>query len=181
MRREMKGCFAVLAAMIIMTGCASDPTPDDIGAPVVPTVQAKRVAIEGFQSLQKKDFAKAKTLLEDADRLGHPDAPRALGLMYVNGDGVEKEYAKAMLYFQKAFKRGNYVAAYDIGAMYKNGEGVPKDIDKAAAYFLIAARKGYGLAQYELAKIYAYQRKKKEFLYWAKKAVKQGYKFQVNG
>ena len=177
----MKGCIAVLASMIMISGCASGPDPDEIGVPVVPTAEAKRVAIEGFQSLQKREFAKAKVLLESADRLGHPDAPRALGLMYINGDGVEKEYAKAMFYFQKAFKRGNYVAAYDIGAMYKNGEGVPKDIDKAAAYFLISAKKGYGLAQYELAKIYAYQGKKKEFLYWAKKAVKQGYKFQVNG
>ena len=181
MRREIKGCIVVLVSVIVMTGCASTPLPDTIGAPVVPTAQAKRVAIEGFLSLQERDFAKAKALLEKADKLGHPDAPRALGLLYINGDGVAKDYAKAMEYFQKAFQRGNYVAAYDIGAMYKNGEGVPRDIDRAAAYFLIAAKKGYGLAQYELAKIYAYKGKKKEFLYWAKKAVKQGYKFQVNG
>ena len=168
-----------LIVSILLMGCSSTHINTNIDTQsLVKNGKGKSIAIQGFHLLQKKDFKHAKEKLEVADKLGHVDAPRALGLMYINGDGVKQDYSMALYYFKKAYKRGNYVAAYDIGAMYKNGEHFNKNIKIAKKYYLIAAKKDYGLAQFELAKIYAYQRNKSEFIYWAKKAEKHAYHFR---
>ncbi len=178
MTRYVLQTLFIFFSFALMTGCTSSRLDTKNLLEQESTAEAKRIATKAVYFLQKGDFSHAKVLFEKADKLGHPDAPRVLGLMYVNGDGVERDYAKAMHYFQKAFDRGNYVAAYDIGAMYKNGEGVAKNIEKAKSYFTIAAKKEYGLAQFELAKLYALEHNKEAFLYWARKAAKHGYHFR---
>lgn len=172
--------ISLLSIILFFNGCTNQTMDSTIHVKQVSNIKkdAKTIAIEGFNNLKKKDFKNAKIKLEIADKLGHIDAPRALGLMYTNGDGVIKNYQTALHYYQKAYKRGNYVAAYDIGVMYRNSEGTKKNISKAKHYYLIAAKKNYGLAQYELAKIYGLEHNKKEFMYWAKKAQTHGYYFK---
>lgn len=181
MNKYISMILMAFVASSFLVGCnnSTNPTVEKF----TPTIKlenskANKIACEGCDLLKKGDYRKAKAKLESADKLGHNGATQSLGLMYINGHGVKKNYAKAMEYFKKAYKNGNINSAYDIGVMYKNGEGVKIDINKAKAYYLVSAKNNYGLAQFELAKIYAYEKKEKEFLFWAKKAYAKGYRFQ---
>lgn len=157
----IKSVFVVLLG-ILFVGCGSQNK--------VLSNDAKKYGYEGHVLLQKGQFTQAKVKLEKAQSLGDARAMHSLGLMYINGDGVNKSYSKAMTYFQKSYKHGYVNAAYDIGVMYKNGESVQKSVQMAQKYYLIAAKNNYRLAQIELAKVYAYQGNQKEFDYWAKRA-----------
>jgi len=131
---------------------------------------------QGALYVQKHEFKKALPLLQQAAKDGNAQAYFFLGIMNINGDGVEQNYPAALLYFQQALDNGYKNAAYDIGAIYKNGEGVPKDTQKAKQYYLIAAENHYALAQFELAKIYGYEQNNQQFVFWASKALENGYR-----
>ena len=126
--------------------------------------------------LNKHDYANAKQMLEKGIKNNEPVAFRTLGLMYINGDGVQKNYKLALDYFQQAFKHGYINAAYDIGVMYRNGEGITKNRQTAKKYYLIAAKNNYPLAQFELAKIYAQEGDIQNFKIWVEKALHNGYR-----
>lgn len=92
--------------------------------------------------------------LEKAET-GDADAMVAVGLCYINAEGVAEDSAKAMEWFQKAAKLNNSSAQYFIGKMYYEGNGVKRDYDEAFAWFQKSAAqndpKGYtglGLAYY---------------------------------
>ena len=126
--------------------------------------------------LNKHDYANAKQMLEKGIKNGEPIAFYSLGIMYINGDGVQKNYKLALDYFQQAFKHGYINAAYDIGAMYRNGEGITKNRQTAKKYYLIAAKNNYPLAQFELAKIYGQEGDVQNFKIWVEKALHNGYR-----
>jgi TPR repeat protein len=131
---------------------------------------------QGALYVQKHEFKKALPLLQQAAQNGNAEAYFFLGIMNINGDGVQQDYPLALLYFKKALENGYKNAAYDVGAIYRNGEGVPKDTQRAKKYYLIAAENNYALAQFELAKIYGYEQNNQQFMFWATKALQNGYK-----
>lgn len=45
-----------------------------------------------------------------------------LGLMYTNGQGVEKDYAKAAGWYAKAADHGDQRAQFNLGLLYANSE-----------------------------------------------------------
>ena len=58
-----------------------------------------------------------------------------LGIMYANGDGVEKNEQKAVELYKKACDGGEMAGCTNLGFMYANGNGVEKNEQKAAELF----------------------------------------------
>lgn len=93
-------------------------------------------------------------LIQQADT-GNVDAQVALGIMYVNGDGVRQDYKKAQFYFVLASEKGDATAQNNLGWMYLQGLGVVQDYSKAEQYFTMAAESGLMLAQANLGSMFA--------------------------
>ena len=58
-----------------------------------------------------------------------------LGVMYTNGNGVEKDFSKAVQLFKKACDSGEMPSCSNLGVMYTNDNGVEKDFSKAKQLF----------------------------------------------
>ena len=58
-----------------------------------------------------------------------------LGVMYTNGDGVEKDFSKAAQLFKKACDGGDMLGCVKLGIMYADGDGVEKNEQKAAELY----------------------------------------------
>ena len=101
-----------------------------------------------------KDEAASVFWYKKAIETGNPSALYNLGVMYMDGRGVEKDEIKAMEYFLQAAEKGDSKGLYSLGALYWDGRGVEKDEMKAMEYFLQAAEKGNAQANYYLGCIY---------------------------
>ncbi len=86
---------------------------------------------------------------------GLADAQFNLGLMYANGEGVEKDMMQAVELFKKAAEQGHVDAQNNLGAMYFTGEGVERNVKKAIEWFEKAAAQGNVDAQANLDAIKA--------------------------
>ena len=73
---------------------------------------------------------------------GYADAQFNLGLMYVNGEGIEQDIVQAVDLFNKAAEQGNIDAQNNLGALYYTGEGVERNVDTAIEWFERAAALG---------------------------------------
>lgn len=69
----------------------------------------------------------------------------AVGIMYLNGYGVEKNFDKARYYFEKAAALNVKYAMIFLGEMYEKGFGVEKNLDKAREYYENVAASGKGM------------------------------------
>ena len=84
-----------------------------------------------------------------------PRCAFALGVMYYNGQGVERNFKKSTHYYTIAADAGIVPAQVSAGFAYANAMGVPEDFDKAVHYLKPAAEAGEAAAQVTLAEIYA--------------------------
>ncbi|WRF11798.1 SEL1-like repeat protein [Helicobacter pylori] len=64
----------------------------------------------GMLSYDKQDFSKARKYFEKACDLKYGEGCGALGVLYYNGQGVEKNLTKADQYISKACKLGDQEA-----------------------------------------------------------------------
>ncbi|GAA8464445.1 hypothetical protein KKKH24_00460 [Helicobacter pylori] len=64
----------------------------------------------GIKSYEKQDFSKAKGYFEKACDLNNGGGCSNLGVLYQNGEGVEKNLIKAAYFYSKACKLGNQKA-----------------------------------------------------------------------
>ena len=114
-----------------------------------------------------------------AAELGHSGGQAQLGLLYMNGTGVQQDYALAAKWllqsamtvspprkFTKAKQeahleaapsptttppsQGNESAQFNLGLCYANGTGVDKNSRLAAEWYEKAASKGFAAAQHNL-------------------------------
>ena len=94
---------------------------------------------DGIAAANRGDYETAiqefKPLAEEGDAV----AQTALGLMYMNGNGVPQNYAEAMKWFRKAAEQGYAQAQINLGIMYLKGTGVPQDRAKALSLFVQAS------------------------------------------
>lgn len=94
-----------------------------------------------------------KDLLPCADA-GEVLAQNYIGLMYLDGLGVEKDKAKAFAYIEQAAKNNNAVAQFNLGNMYREGQGCAIDMVKAVEWFQKAADNKNSRAAYSLGYMY---------------------------
>ncbi|CAG8459704.1 11901_t:CDS:1 [Acaulospora colombiana] len=88
--------------------------------------------------------------LESFRRCNHEIGLISLGLMYLNGKGVEKNSEKAFQIFSKSAEEGSSKALSCEGYMYCNGVGTKKDEAKALEKDLESAMLGNPLGQFNL-------------------------------
>ena len=77
-----------------------------------------------------------RSLAETAD---HAYAQYYLGMMYLNGQGVEQSFEDAGTWFRKAAEHSIPQAQYKLATLYLNGQGVPRDFEYAYAWYSAGA------------------------------------------
>ncbi len=97
----------------------------------------------GMLSYDKQDFSKARKYFEKACDLNISGGCGALGVLYYNGEGVEKNLIKAVHFYSKACDLKDGMGCKNLGALYYNGDGVKQDSKKAVALFEKACKLGY--------------------------------------
>ncbi len=98
--------------------------------------------------------------LAAAANAGNPRAQLALGMKYLDGDGVPANEAEAARWLERAAKQGQPVAEYRLGTLYERGHGVPANAGQAIAWYTQAANAGNRKAMHNLAAAYAEGTKK---------------------
>lgn len=84
--------------------------------------------------------ADAFKLLQQLAVKGKPRAMSALGMMYMNGDGVARDFDAGRKWIGRAAALGLQEAQICMGAIYKRGDGVPIDFDEAFYWYEQAAQ-----------------------------------------
>lgn len=84
-----------------------------------------------------------------------PRCQYALGVLYANGQGVDRDFSEAAKWYEKAAQAGIVPAQRAIGFAYANALGVPEDFDKAVSYLKPACEAGEMAACVTLGEIYA--------------------------
>ncbi len=125
------------------------------------------------------DLMEAVKWYKKAATQGYAKAQYNLGVMYRNGQGVEKDDEKAVEWYRKAADQGYADAQCKLGFMYSYGYGVEKDYEKALEWTRKAAEQGYAKAQYNLGLMYrngeGVEKDDEKALEWYRKAADLGY------
>jgi len=79
----------------------------------------------------------------------------ALGVMYYNGEGIERNFSKSTHYYSIAAEAGIVPAQVSAGFAYANAMGVSQDFEMAVRYLKPASVAGEVSAKVTLAEIYA--------------------------
>ncbi|GAA9692776.1 hypothetical protein VN1183_02090 [Helicobacter pylori] len=86
-----------LGCVLIGGGLMAEPNPEELFN-------------LGMLSYDKQDFSKARKYFEKACDLNNGGGCSFLGVLYYNGQGVEKDLTKAAYFYSKACKLGNQKA-----------------------------------------------------------------------
>ncbi len=101
-----------------------------------------------------------------------------LGVLYMDGLGVEPDYKKAKEYLELAAGQDQMDAYRQLGRLYLRGLGIKKDEKKALQYFYKAEGMGHPKAPHDLAMYFHRKDPKKqggEALHYMKRAAFSGY------
>ncbi|NNP67413.1 tetratricopeptide repeat protein [Acinetobacter sp. Ac_5812] len=104
--------------------------------------------------LEDGNSAEALSILKKIESDNYAPAINLLGIMYNNGDYVDKDLNKAFLYYKKAADLGNPDAKFNLGQMYFYGEGVKQDYKKSFYWYDESAKQNYDFAKIQLATSY---------------------------
>lgn len=117
------------------------------------TAYADEVSI-GADLYAEKDYSAAAAVFKKAADKGNADAQFNLGLMYLNGEGVEQDYRQARIWFEQSAAKGNVRAEVNLGRLYAKAKGVAPNYGMAATWYRKAADQGYADGQYSLGVLY---------------------------
>jgi TPR repeat protein len=108
------------------------------------------------------DNAKGLPIIQALAARGNLEAIRAMAVVHLRGQVVNKDEAKAVEWMTKAAEGGFAAAQHELGILYLNGTGVEKSAGKAAAWFQKAADQGIGLSWHALGRVAADAKKSAE-------------------
>ncbi len=108
-----------------------------------PSQTPKELFDLGVKSNKAKDYIKAKKYFEKACGLKYGGGCGALGMLYEDGQGVEKNLTKATQLYSKACDLNNSVGCGALGMLYEDGQGVEKNLTKAAYFYSKACKLGF--------------------------------------
>jgi hypothetical protein len=170
---------ALLAASLLLGGCANPQSIPDHNAPAAsdaqsntqnaassptPTAQTEltRSQVEAiYDEAKSGDESALKMLMSEAER-GNQHAQSALGFFYSKGEGgLSQNYAQAAHWYRKAAEQGTPAAQNNLGWMYLRGEGVPQDMAQAEQWLRksVQGREGNGDWAVQDSLAYLYQMK----------------------
>lgn len=98
----------------------------------------------------KKAFEFATIAAEDDKTLGY----NVLGLLYLNGWGVDQNIQLALENYKMAAADGDEISMNQIGFIYMNGDGIEENPEQAFYWFNEAAQKKYDVGMYNLGYCY---------------------------
>jgi len=78
------------------------------------------------------------------------------GILYEDGDGVEKNPKKALQYYMRSATLGHAVGYYNVGLAYQFGTEISKNLPKAFEMFESAAKQNYGDALLKVGYFYMF-------------------------
>ena len=78
---------------------------------------------------------------------GDETAQNNLGLLYLNGFGVETNYTLAFYWFQKSAEQKYAEAQGNLGLMYLYGLGVPESKKNAAIWLDLGRKGGHAMSE----------------------------------
>ncbi len=96
----------------------------------------------GMLSYDKQDFSKARKYFEKACDLNNGGGCNGLGVLYRDGQGVEKNSKKAAQFYSKACDLNNSWGCDNLGMSYEYGQGVEEYEIKAAQLYSKACELG---------------------------------------
>ena len=108
----------------------------------------------GIAAYSRGDYLTALTEFRIAGKQDNPQALNLIGIMYAEGQGVERNYMLAADWFSKAQVLGSLEAMANLGRMYALGLGVARSDATALTLLRDAALGGYPPAMVRLADIY---------------------------
>ncbi len=118
-----KAIFRVLClgCVLIGGGLMAEPTPEEL-------------LNLGMLSYDKQDFSKARKYFEKACDLKDSRGCGALGLLYENGEGVEKNLIKVAYFYTKACDLKDGSGCFNLGTLYleKDSKKLPLCLRKLA-------------------------------------------------
>lgn len=109
---------------------------------------------EGNAAYARGDYGAALAEILPLAEAGDAQAQRLLGVMYRQGQGVDKDGEKAIYWTKKAVEQGDGPAQFNLANMYETGDAVAKNLVLAAKWYHQAARAGIPLAEYRLGAFY---------------------------
>ena len=91
--------------------------------------------------------------LRQAAEQGEPGAQRALGRLYLRGNGVEQNACESARWYHRAAVQGDRLAQHRLGELYATA-GALQDYTTAAWWYRRAAEQGHTAAQLRLGQLY---------------------------
>ncbi|MDD9989052.1 MAG: tetratricopeptide repeat protein [Spirochaetaceae bacterium] len=98
-------------------------------------------------------YAEAAKWYRLAAEQGEPGAQRALGRLYLRGNGVEQNVCESARWYHRAAVQGDSHAQHRLGELYATG-GALQDYTAAAWWYRRAAEQGHTGAQLRLGQLY---------------------------
>ncbi len=119
------------------------------------------------------------------DTYAYDNANVRLGIMYMQGLGMDKDLSTSHGYFRAAADNGYAMAQYYMGIIYESGLGVGKNYEQALSWFDLAAAQNYAPAINQIGYMYyvgeGVETNYEQAVYYQKLAAALGYvKAQVN-
>ena len=131
--------------------------------------------IEAYSTLTQKCPQKALRFYAEKAAAGETEAMFRLGMLYLDGLGVEKNEIEAVSWFTKAADAGDVNAINKLGEMYYNGNGVTENNSTSTEWFMKAAEAGNAEAMRNVGVLYETgQKDYKTALEWYLKAANAG-------
>ncbi|GAA8307301.1 hypothetical protein HpNP137_04880 [Helicobacter pylori] len=113
---------ALCLCCVLIGGLMAEPNPEEL-------------VDLGMLSYDKQDFSKARKYFERACGLNNGRGCNNLGVLYRDGQGVEKNLTKAAQFYSKACELKDGRGCSALGMLYENDQGVEKNLTKAAQFY----------------------------------------------
>jgi TPR repeat protein len=142
----------LLCLFALSTVCTAQ---EKTGAPIDTTLALLKQARRYHHGINRDvNLKKARALYVAAAKRNSPEALNALGLMYLNGDGIERDTAVAFRLLLKGAQLNGGSALCNLGMMYLKAKGVEQDLNKSFQYYKQAADNNYKKAYYHTGYLY---------------------------
>jgi hypothetical protein len=124
------------------------------GAILLQTPLASADLAEGYEAYVRGEYEIAYSELLPAAQAGDYIAGYYLGLLYWDGNGIEKDVDAAVVWLGDAAARGHTGAQLSMALAYESGQGVERNYYLGAEFMIEAAQGGHPDAQYLLGTYY---------------------------
>ena len=137
--------IVTLLIMVVFTTANARPAASDS----IDEARMMKLAYQyRYGVMREVNPSKSAAIYMQLAKRGNVKAMNQLGLMHLNGDGVDKDFGRARHLFSIAAKGGDNDAKCNLALMYQKGMGVPVDNRKALALYMSAANAGSARGYY---------------------------------